>query len=214
MGDDELDSELDSTNRRARRWQLAGLDRLNMGILLFVTVVLFRRQSSKSVLLMKFNLLFLGSMSCLSFSSTTAFDDLPSSSGIPSGHDSLSTRLVVTVEPVIVDNDLPLSTTFPPPTFPRSHQKWPSTTFPQGMTVWHDCMYSHAHRSRRQRPSTTFPQGMTLSPLGSAVVTVEPVIVDVDLPLSMTFPQPSTTFPPPTTFLQGMTVHTVMPSLH
>jgi hypothetical protein len=24
MGDDELDSELDSTNRRARRWQLAG----------------------------------------------------------------------------------------------------------------------------------------------------------------------------------------------
>ncbi|KAG1769974.1 hypothetical protein EV702DRAFT_1049527 [Suillus placidus] len=187
MGDDELDSELDSTNRRARRWQLAGLDRLNMGILLFVTVVLFRRQSSKSVLLMKFNLLFLGSMSCLSFSSTMAFDDLPSSSGIPSGHDSLSTRLVVTVEPVIVDNDLPLSTTFPPPTFPCSRQK---------------------------RPSTTFPQGMTLSPLGSAVVTVEPVIVDVDLPLSTTFPRPSTTFPPPTTFLQGMTVHTVMPSLH
>ncbi|KAG1776428.1 hypothetical protein EV702DRAFT_1046048 [Suillus placidus] len=87
MGDDELDSELDSTNRRARRWQLAGLDRLNMGILLFVTVVVFHRQSSKSVLLMKFNLLFLGSMSCLSFSSTMAFDDLPSSSGIPSGHD-------------------------------------------------------------------------------------------------------------------------------
>jgi hypothetical protein len=64
MGDDELDSELDSTNRRACCWQFAGLDRLNMGILLFVTVVLFRRQSSKSVLLMKFNLLFLGSMVC------------------------------------------------------------------------------------------------------------------------------------------------------
>ena len=110
MGDDELDSELDSTNRRARRWQLAGLDRLNMGILLFVTVVVCHCCALSSP---KFQV-------CLAYEIQLTFPRL----------DGMYCR---------------------------------AYRIPSG----HDCMYSHAYRSRRQRPSTTFPQ---LSPLGSLLL--------------------------------------------
>src|ERR1700692_2597275 len=119
MGDDELDSELDSTNRRARRWQLAGLDRLNMGILLFVTVVVCHCCALSSP---KFQV-------CLAYEIQLTFPRL----------DGMYCR---------------------------------AYRIPSG----HDCMYSHAYRSRRQRPSTTFPPPPAF-PQGMTVCTVMPIVL-------------------------------------